>query len=207
MGPVEQNEAIRFMRGLESAAFLNTVLIGWQDTPIDRAFYYTVTTTRWGLYDDRTPNKTYYGMQAFGELTRYGERVAAAGNLPEGSRTLAGRNAAGDLAILTACWKSGPLEIAFDIDGIERFGSIEVRMLDPTHDLEKVFSAGTVSGPLKVRTVSESSVILIEMKKSRPRSGRKIGIVPKERPPRKRQLSEQARRFGGMGRAYSALRL
>lgn len=46
MGPVEQNEAIRFMRGLESAAFLNTVLIGWQDTPIDRAFYYTVTTTR-----------------------------------------------------------------------------------------------------------------------------------------------------------------
>ncbi|MFQ8827639.1 MAG: hypothetical protein ACLR76_09750 [Alistipes sp.] len=85
MGPVEQNEAIRFMRGLESAAFLNTVLIGWQDTPIDRAFYYTVTTTRWGLYDDRTPNKTYYGMQAFGELTRYGERVAAAGNLPEGS--------------------------------------------------------------------------------------------------------------------------
>ena len=142
MGPVEQNEAIRFMRGLESAAFLNTVLIGWQDTPIDRAFYYTVTTTRWGLYDDRTPNKTYYGMQAFGELTRYGERVAAAGNLPEGSRTLAGRNAAGDLAILTACWKSGPLEIAFDIDGIERFGSIEVRMLDPTHDLEKVFSAG-----------------------------------------------------------------
>ena len=168
MGPVEQNEAIRFMRGLESAAFLNTVLIGWQDTPIDRAFYYTVTTTRWGLYDDRTPNKTYYGMQAFGELTRYGERVAAAGNLPEGSRTLAGRNAAGDLAILTACWKSGPLEIAFDIDGIERFGSIEVRMLDPTHDLEKVFSAGTVSGPLKVRTVSESSVILIEMKKSRP---------------------------------------
>ena len=168
MGPVEQNEAIRFMRGLESAAFLNTVLIGWQDTPIDRAFYYTVTTTRWGLYDDRTPNKTYYGMQAFGELTRYGERVAAAGNLPEGSRTLAGRNAAGDLAILTACWKSGPLEIAFDIDGIERFGSVEVRMLDPTHDLEKVFSAGTVSGPLKVRTVSESSVILIELKKSRP---------------------------------------
>ena len=41
-------------------------------------------------------------------------------------------------------------------------------MLDPTHDLEKVFSAWTVSGPLKVRTVSESSVILIELKKSRP---------------------------------------
>ena len=39
------------------------------------------------------------------------------------------------------------------------------------------------------------------------RSGRKIGIVPEERPPRKRQLSEQARRFGGMGRTYSALRL
>lgn len=207
MGPVEQNEAIRFMRGLESAAFLNTVLIGWQDTPIDRAFYYTVTTTRWGLYDDRTPNKTYYGMQAFGELTRYGERVAAAGNLPEGSRTLAGRNAAGDLAILTACWKSGPLEIAFDIDGIERFGSIEVRMLDPTHDLEKGFfrrdGLGSAESPHRIRIERHPD----RDEKIPARSGRKIGIVPEERPPRKRQLSEQARRFGGMGRAYSALRL
>ena len=107
------------------------------------------------------------------------------------------------LAILTACWKSGPLEIAFDIDGIERFGSIEVRMLDPTHDLEKVFSVGSAESPHRIRIERHPD----RDEKIPARSGRKIGIVPEERPPRKRQLSEQARRFGGMGRAYSALRL
>ena len=89
MGPAEQNEAIRFMRGLESAAFLNTVMIGWQDTPLDKGFYYTVTTTRWGVFENRTPVKTYYGMKAFGELTAYPERVRTeTDGMPAGSRVL-----------------------------------------------------------------------------------------------------------------------
>ena len=107
MGPAEQNEAIRFMRGLESAAFLNTVMIGWQDTPLDKGFYYTVTTTRWGVFENRTPVKTYYGMKAFGELTAYPERVRTeTDGMPAGSRVLAGTDSLGNLAILAACWTS-----------------------------------------------------------------------------------------------------
>lgn len=194
------------MRGLESAAFLNTVLIvaGHADRPgvllhgHDDALGPVRQTGR------RTRPITACSLRRADSLRR---TVAAAGNLPEGSRTLAGRNAAGDLAILTACWKSGPLEIAFDIDGIERFGSVEVRMLDPTHDLEKGFfrrdGLGSSESPHRIRIERHPD----RAEKIPARSGRKIGIVPKERPLRKRQLSEQARRFGGMGRAYSALRL
>ena len=167
MGPAEQNEAIRFMRGLESAAFLNTVMIGWQDTPLDKGFYYTVTTTRWGVFENRTPVKTYYGMKAFGELTAYPERVRTeTDGMPAGSRVLAGTDSLGNMAILAACWKSGPREFTLDIDGIGKFARTEVFLLDETHDLSRVFETGRTAGPLKIGTVSDSGVILIRLSKN-----------------------------------------
>ena len=166
--PQRQAEMMPQMRGTEAAAFLNTVMIGWQDTPLDIGFYYTVSTTRWGVFENRRPLKSYYGMKAFGEIIRYGDRLrVTADSLPAGSRVLAGRNGEGDVAVLVACWKSGPMEIAFDVDPNEEFGRTAIYLLDETRDLEKTVEFSGSPSPFRIRTVSPSSVVLIRIEKKR----------------------------------------
>lgn len=160
----KQGELLEYAMGVEGAAFINTILIGWQDSPVDLGCYYTVTETRWGLFKDRKPTKSYYGMKAFGEMTRYENRVRlTTDNLPEGSRSLAGMDEAGNMMILTTLWKSGSRSLLYDVDNIHEYSHIEVYMLDDTHDLEPVVELEKVSGKLKINTVSESSVVLIKL--------------------------------------------
>ncbi|WP_293666260.1 hypothetical protein [uncultured Parabacteroides sp.] len=162
----KQGELLKFAMGVEGAAFINTILIGWQDKPVDLGCYYTVTETRWGLFEDRKPTKSYYGMKAFGEIIKYDNRLQlATENLPAGSRSLAGTDDKGNMAILTTLWKSGPTDLLFDVDNIRDYSQVEIYMLDDTHDLIPIVALEHVSGKLKVKTVSDSSVILIKLRK------------------------------------------
>lgn len=162
----KQGELLKFARGMEGAAFINTILIGWQDTPVDLGCYYTVTGTRWGVFEDRKPTKSYYGMKAFGEITNFDNRLLLeTANLPAGSRSLAGMDGEGNMAILTTLWKSAPLDLVFDVDNIKQYSRMKICILDETHNLESIVETAASSGKLRVKTVSDSSVILIKLLK------------------------------------------
>ncbi len=152
------------IKGMEGAAFLNTILIGLQDTPIDLACYYTVTEGGWGVFQDRKPMKNYYGMKAFGEIIKYDNRILVkTENMPAGCRSLAGVDEQGNMAILTTLWKSGPLDLSFDVDNIGDYSQMKIYMLDEKNDLEPVVETEGIKGKLKVKTISESSVVLIKL--------------------------------------------
>lgn len=160
------NDWFKVIRGAEGAAFVNTVLIGWQDTPLDVACYYTIvnlSSSRWGLFNsDGTVSKAYYGMLAFGDVAEYGNRVGLDADLPDGSRALAARDSHGNLAILASCWKSGALDLSFDIESMGEYERVEVYRLDDHSNLAKCMEVGHVQGPLKVRTDSESAIWLVK---------------------------------------------
>ncbi len=156
--------AYRIMKGLESAAFLNTVMIGWQDTPLDLGCYYTATATNWGLFDHFTmPTKSYYGMKAFGETALFDNRIRTETDADGDSiSALASANENGDMRILVSCFKTGTAELEFNIAGLENFSSVELLLLDDAHNLEPVFQAGKISGPFHSATLSDSSVFLLK---------------------------------------------
>lgn len=163
----KQGELLKAAMQTEGAAFINTILIGWQDTPVDLGCYYTVTETRWGVFENRKPTKSYYGMKAFGEVIKYENRLQLSSeNLPAGSRTLAGSDESGNMAILTTMWKSGARDLVFDVDNINDYSRVEIYMLDDTYNLEPIVELENVSGKLKIKTASDSSVVLIKLLKN-----------------------------------------
>ncbi len=168
--------AYPIMKGLESAAFLNTVLIGWQDTPLDLGCYYTATATNWGLFDPFSrPTKSYYGMKAFGETARFPKRVKTETvHRTPGVSALAAEQENGDLRVLVSCFKTGAAELEFELASPERFSRLELLLLDDTRDLEPVFRTGTIHGPLAATTPSDSGVFLLQCTRasSRAPSGR-----------------------------------
>ncbi len=58
--------------GIDSAAFNLAVLCGWQDTPLDQAFYYGANPRNgWGFFSELgEPNKNFHSMCLFGEFIR-----------------------------------------------------------------------------------------------------------------------------------------
>lgn len=157
--------AYGIMKGLESAAFLNTVMIGWQDTPLDMGFYYTATATNWGLFDRcAVPTKSYYGMKAFGEMALFENRIRTE-STSQAVSALTSADENGNMQILVSCFKSGGIDLEFEIDGLEKFSSVELLLLDDAHDLEPVFKTGKMNGAFHAATASDSSVFLIKCRK------------------------------------------
>ena len=147
------------MKSAEAAAFTTAVMTQWQDTPLDKAFLYTVSTTAWGVYVTGTnvPTKLFYGMVAFGDLARYPERIRTQANGKD-IFALAGRNEDGRNALLISCYKTGARKLTVEAD-IE-FKKAEVLMVDDKHEFEPVkFQAD--GKKLTVSTEHDSSVILI----------------------------------------------
>ena len=99
--------------------------------------------------------------------------------------------------------RQGAVADVLRAEGVGEAAAAQPLLFQHAQDLFRRDGLGSAESPHRIRIERHPD----RDEKIPARSGRKIGIVPEERPPRKRQLSEQARRFGGMGRAYSALRL
>ena len=85
--------------GYDAAAFAAAVLIGWQDTPLTMANYYTAGMIM-GLFDQyAVPKKNYYGFLAFGEVSKYNRRVVAISSYSD-VKILAGLSQQGEGAVL-----------------------------------------------------------------------------------------------------------
>lgn len=135
----EKMESAQGINGVDGAAFIGTVLTGWQDTPLTMGMYYAATVCAgWGLFDPYgIPRKTYWGMRAFGEMTLYPARLSAISD-GAGVQVLAGRNARGQLSLLLSCLKSAAEVLEIELGDTVSPEKCTVFAVDLEHDLEVV---------------------------------------------------------------------
>ena len=152
------------MKGLDSAAFLTTVMSLWQDTPLDYGAYYTCISNAWGCYKTGINIKTasWYGLKAFGEIVRYPIRLDAASPLKEVT-VLAGENESGKKAMLISAFKTKPMDVVIECDIPVSAEKCRVLLLDNDHQLTQVEDAEFDGNKIKFSFVAHSACALIEI--------------------------------------------
>ena len=152
------------IKGVDAAAFLGAVLTAWQDTPLDVGCYYTVTANHWGLFSLYSePTKSYYGMKAFGEIIEYRDRIKTVTET-EHVYALAGRNRAGEMALLVSCFGAhvDTLKIYIEGDNLIAPEQCRIEILDEEHDLEQI-SPVIMPTHIELPIKSESAVIVLKL--------------------------------------------
>lgn len=152
------------MKGLDSAAFLTTVMALWQDTPLDYGAYYTCIGNAWGCYKNGTNIKTpsWYGLKAFGEIVRYPIRLDAASSVKEVT-VLAGENESGKKAMLISAFQTRPMDVVIECDITVSAANCRVLLLDNDHQLTQVEDVEFDGNRIKFSFVAHSACALIEI--------------------------------------------
>jgi len=154
------------MKGLDSAAFLTTVMILWQDTPLTYGAYYTCVGSGWGCYrtGSNAVTPSWYGLKAYGDIVRYPVRLEAISPMKEVS-VLAGEDEAGNKEMLISAFKTGNVDYEVKADIPLSAANCEVRMLDFNHSLcllENVVFEGNTA---RFSSESNSACVLVTVKK------------------------------------------
>ena len=154
------------MKGLDSAAFLTSTMILWQDTPLTYGAYYTCNSNAWGCYitgsNGLTPS--WYGLKAYGEIVRYPERLQAESSVSRIS-VLAGENANGDKAMLISAFKTGNYDYKIILDESIDSAKCEIRLLDTYHNLSLPENVIFKNNTINFSSESNSACALIIIKK------------------------------------------
>ncbi len=152
------------MKGLDSAAFLTTVMALWQDTPLDYGAYYTCVGSGWGCYKTGGNAKTpsWYGLKAFGEIVRYPVRLEAASSLKEVT-VLAGENENGGKALLLSAFKTKALDVEIQCDIPVSAENCKVLLLDNDHLLSPVEEVTFEDNKIKFSFNAHSACALIKI--------------------------------------------
>ena len=155
----EANESPEGCYGYNAAAFGAGVLIGWQDTPLTMANYYTASMLM-GLFDQyAVPKTVYYGLLAFGEMTEYKCRVKATSGIKD-IKILAGLNSEDKGAILVTAFKSEETKLELSIKGMKT-DKIEVFCINNNLNLEPI-KVKSEKNRVVLDNSSGSSVFLIK---------------------------------------------
>jgi len=154
------------INGIEAGVVACSTLIAWQDTPLTCGYYYlTGGSDRWGLFDDfSNPQKSYYGFKAFGEITKYSDRLKAESNT-RGVYALSGKNASGEIAVLVSALnlrKGSQLHIVIDGISQARLSKAQVLIYDDYLNLETCKSAKINGNTITLLGASEFLCILIK---------------------------------------------
>ncbi|MBQ9089391.1 MAG: hypothetical protein IJY46_11505 [Lentisphaeria bacterium] len=152
------------MKGMDSAAFLTTVMALWQDTPLDYGAYYTCIGNAWGCYKTGGNIKTpsWYGLKAFGDIVRYPVRLKASSSMKEVT-VLAGENENGDKAMLLSAFKTRPLDVEVQCDIPVSAGNCQVLLLDNDHQLTPVEEVTFEDNKIKFSFIAHSACALIKL--------------------------------------------
>ena len=152
------------MKGMDSAAFLTTVMALWQDTPLDYGAYYTCIGNAWGCYKTGGNIKTpsWYGLKAFGDIVRYPVRLKASSSMKEVT-VLAGENETGDKAMLLSAFKTRSLDVEVQCDIPVSAGNCQVLLLDNDHLLTTVEEVTFEDNKIKFSFTAHSACALIKL--------------------------------------------
>ncbi len=166
---------------IEAGAFISYALTHWQDLPLDQAHYYTVTTTKWGIFDvnTRQPTKAYYALKAFGDLAYYyperlesnitefsGEHLPNMSdrNQEYGFEVLAGCDDAGNIGVLVSNYRYNSGSVTFDCSGLGKFSKAELYLVDDAHDFDLVAAIESLEGgKLTFSSPSSSAIYLLRL--------------------------------------------
>lgn len=150
------------MRGLNSAAFLCTVMALWQDTPLDYGAYYTVNNSAWGCYvqNSNAPTPSYYGLKAFGEIVKFPVRLEVASDSPNVT-VLAGEQQTGRKALLISAFNTSSTEFVVEADVPLCRENSKVLLLDEDHLLAECRNTVFENNLLKFQNRSNSAVAII----------------------------------------------
>lgn len=154
------------MKGLDSAAFLTTTMILWQDTPLTYGAYYTCNSSAWGCYVTNSSGRTpsWFGLKAYGEIVRYPERLQAESSVKNVS-VLAGENENGDKAMLISSFKTGNYDYKIILDEPVDSVKCEIRMLDNYHNLSLLEDVVIENNTITFSSNSNSACALVLIKK------------------------------------------
>ena len=153
------------MKGLDSAAYLTTVMILWQDTPLTYGAYYTCVGGGFGCYrtDTNAVTPSWYGLKAFGDIVRYPVRLEAVSSVKEVS-VLAGEDADGNREMLISAFKTGDVDYEVKTDITLSAANCEVRMLDFSHPLCLLENVVFEGNSIRFRSESNSACVLVTVK-------------------------------------------
>lgn len=154
----------------DGAALAVSIMLGFQDSHVDKAFYYTThnvpNPNGWGVMNNGKINNSFYAMCAVGELRTHNTRLnIEASGLPEDTYALAGEDEAGNVCVLTSCYQTGPGTVRFDLAGLGEFDHADIHILDNARKLSKILTLRDISRPFDVHVVENSAVIMIRMRK------------------------------------------
>ncbi len=154
------------MKGLDSAAFLTTVMILWQDTPLTYGAYYTCVGGGFGCYRTGTTAVTpsWYGLKAYGDIVRYPVRLEAVSPMKEVT-VLAGQDKAGNKEMLISAFKTGNVDYEIKTDIPLTLEKCEVRMLDSDHPLCLLENVVIKGKTIRFSSASNSACVLVKIKK------------------------------------------
>ena len=152
------------MKGFDSAAFLTTVMMLWQDTPLTYGAYYTCGNSGWGCYMAASSGKTpsWYGLKAYGEIVRYPERLEAVSSMKEVT-VLAGEDPDGNKAMLISAFKTGALDFEVRLDAVADPAKCQVLLLDQEHRLSTPESLVIEGDLIKFEAFANSACALIKI--------------------------------------------
>ncbi len=112
-----ESAVFAMMLGIDAAAYLCSVLAGWQTTPLTMGEYYTGSTGRgYALFDqygERTPG--YYAMEFFNRLVQMPEGIAVESSDPD--TRLLGAASDRKLLALASSFKTVQDEVTFQLPG------------------------------------------------------------------------------------------
>ena len=160
--PDYKDKVYEEMKGLDSAAFLCTVMALWQDTPLDMGCYYTATTTAWGCYrtGSAVPTKSYYGLKAFGEIVRYPERIKTTSSKKEFT-ALAARDENGGTALLVSAFLAGKSTLTIECDAKINPDTCKVYLLDDENNLQETLPEFRKNA-IRLNLNASSAVVLVK---------------------------------------------
>ena len=162
--PYKNNMYENEMKGLDSAAFLTTVMMLWQDTPLSYGGYYTCISGAWGCYRTGGTGLTpsWYGLKAFGELVRFPERLEISTS-DKAVTAMAGVDADGNIGILISGFKTGSMDYEFKADFPIDSSKCQIRVLDNEHSYGIFEDAVFEDGCIKFHTESNSACVFVKI--------------------------------------------
>lgn len=154
----------------DGAALVVSMMLGFQDSHVDKAFYYTTNNhfnpNGWGVMNRGKINNSFYAMCAVGELYAHNTRLKIeSSGLPEDTFALAGTDEDGNVCILASCYKTRPRALTFDLSSLGEFDHADIHILDNARKLDRIFTLRDTRCPFDVDVVEDSAVILIRLRK------------------------------------------
>ena len=152
------------MKGLDSAAFLCTTMMLWQDTPLTYGGYYYCCSGGWGCYKNLSNGLTpsWYGLKAYGDIVRYPERTEARSDTKDVA-VLAGADGQGAGELLISAFRTGEVDFVLTADVPLKAENCRIQLLDNEHRLTAPDKMEFDGNTVRFSSFSNSAVALVQI--------------------------------------------